>query len=251
MALDCRCIDLKGKGYLKIKGSTDNFVFAGNMSQIELAPSVTTNTVPDYTTTAGGSACSSTVIDTINVNMTFNCMNKQDLLIALAGVSTDTATTTAITDEPHTVAADCTFIKLENLVDKSVAPVVTDVGAATTYVVGTDYVVTGTGLEIPDGSTITGDILVTYTQLANTEYDLYQNIAREFEFVFDGVVNNTTQDPFAAIFYKVKFTPATAFNLVTEGFGDIQVTGELLRDAGNVNANGQAQFGKFQDVYLG
>ncbi len=251
---DCRCIDLKGKGYLRIKGEVGNFKFAGNMSQIELSPSLTTNTVKDYTSAAGGNACSSTTIDAINVNMTFNCLDKDVLIAALAGVATASTATVAVVEEPHTVASDCVFVPLNGLVDKSVAVVVTNVvedsDDLVTYVVGEDYIVTGTGLEIPEGSAIDGAILVSYSQRPFCEIDLYQNISREYEFVFDGVVNNATRDPFGAYFYKVKFTPATAFNLITDGFGDIQVTGELLKDPTKINADGDSQFGIMNDIYI-
>jgi len=182
------------------------------------------------------------------LNLTFNCWDIKNLSRALLGENTALTGAAAITDELHTVQGTCEFVPLENLPDPDVAPVVTSGGGLTTYTAGTDYILTGTGLLIPDGSTIVAgtEIEVDYTPIDQDCLDLFQTGATDYEVVIDGV-NQADCKPFKIHLFKVKLSPAATIDFIGDGeFASFEVSGTVQKDGCKLNANGLEQYGIFK-----
>lgn len=247
-----------GKGALQIRKRTtfcptsampnpNEFFPAGNVSQFQLEISENVINQKDYTSGTGGIDCSVREIEDIQLNMSFKCYSIQNLAIALLGENTEVTTPVAVVAEPHTVQAECEYFPLLQMVDLTLPVIVTD-AAATAYVAGTDYIVTATGILLPEGSTIAPgtELLIDYTPIAQDCLDLFQTIASDYELVLHGV-NQADQKPFLVHLFNVKISPTSQADFIGDGeFATLELTGSVQKDNCRVNASGLERYGVFK-----
>jgi len=224
MALKDCCFIGKGKVYLRKKAdfcptsanpNPNDFYPAGNVAQWQVEISENVITQPDYQSKAGGIECSIREISDIQLNLTFACYSIRNLGLALLGTNEPVTAPVAVVAEPHTVQAVCEFVPLLQMPDLSVAPVVGD--GTTTFVEGTDYVVTPTG---------TG--------------------SSDYEIVIDGI-NQADCKPFQVHLFNVRLSPASQADFIGVGeFATLEISGTVQKDACKINASGLEQYGTFK-----
>jgi hypothetical protein len=238
------------KPYLATGTETNSFEFIGNASSFEFVPNVNELTVKNYTTTAGGTECSFEEIESVDVNMTVTCANVANLARAFLGTQA-TVATSAITNEAHFVEGVGAFIPLKNMPAAAPAIVVTDVAGTTTYLAGTDYILDGSVLCIPTGSTITAasTIHVDYTKKAQDVVEILTKTSGELEVLFDGI-NAASGASYRVNLFKVKFGPADGFSFIGDDIVTFTLSGTAL-PASKTNSvsgltSGFSQYGTIQ-----
>lgn len=225
---------------------TNALIEVGNVTELNLTFETTEETVPNLTDGSFGNYCSLERIDQVNLDMNMTCFKTKNLELALAGSTTEVVAGTA-TSEEHYVSAECSMVVLAHLPDRTQPIVVTGPAGVPVYTVGTDYIVRGDGIYIPAGTTITlpSVIEVTYDYLAQQEIDIAQVANSEYEVHVSGV-NANDGSTFSETFYRVKFGPSDATALISTTFGSLNVSGEVLKDPCNLDANGNAKRATFK-----
>jgi hypothetical protein len=254
----------KGRGeislveYAKRIARTAGLVPVGNAPVFNLTATETTETVKDYTNPAGGTACTVREIDTIGIDLTLRCHSPRNWSLATSGAGDDQEIASqAIVDEPH-VLWPGTVEPLANLIDESVAVVVTSVDGNTTYAPGTDYEVTpagsirslaGTTIPAPTVTLGVGqpNIHVSYTRKSQQLIQLYSKPTPDMSLHFDGY--NVAEKPIVPVhfdLFRVVFGPAATVTVVGDNLAQLELKGTVERDptraAGTLD-NPFSQFG--------
>lgn len=238
----------KGRGniglvdYAARLARTAGFLPVGNAPVFNLTATETTETVKDYTSVGGGTACSIRELDAVSVALTLRCHSPRNWSIATGGAGEgNQVASAAVVSEPHVVWPGTTE-PLMHLIDDTVAPVVKSPDGATTYVLGTDYTVTAAGsLELVAGGaipvpTVTNgqgqpNVTVSYTRKDQYLVQLYAAPARIMALHFDGY--NVAESPAMATqfdLFKVKFGPAATVNVIGDNLAQLELTGSVERD---------------------
>ncbi len=238
----------KGRGdialvaYAARLARTAGFVSVGNASVFNLTATETTETVKDYQNPAGGTACTIREIDTIGIDLTLRCHSPRNWSLATSGAGDDQEIASqAIVDEPHVLWAG-TVEPLDNLIDESVAVVVTSIDGNTTYAVGTDYEVTPAGsIRALEGSTIPAptitmgvgqpNIHVSYTRKPQQLIELYAKPTPEMSLHFDGY--NVAEKPIVPVhfdLFRVVFGPAATVSVIGDNLAQLELKGTVERD---------------------
>jgi len=220
-----------GKVYMRVAGAAEPLAELGNCSVLNF--SVTENTIElrDFTNVGGGTYNEVRRVDSVEVSVTAHDLSSANLRKALFGTSTTTASG-SVTDEAATAYAEG-FIPTVSPIDKTQTVTVTDSGAVTTYVDGTDYEVRDGGIYILSGTNITEgeSILITYTGVA---FDLVQALtqaAQEYEMVFEGLNEARSGKPVVVQAFRVKLGAAQNVSLIGEDYAALELTGNVLQDS--------------------
>ncbi|WP_175841633.1 hypothetical protein [Burkholderia arboris] len=254
----------KGRGeislveYAKHLARTAGFVPVGNASVFNLTATETNETVKDYTSPAGGTACTIREIDTVGIDLTLRCHSPRNWALATTGAGDDQdIASQAIVDEPHVLWAG-TVEPLENLIDDSVAVTVKSVDGNTTYTAGTDYELTRagsirslTGTTIPAPTITQGvgqpNIHVSYTRKSQQLIQLYSTPTPTMALHFDGY--NVAEQPVTPVhfdLFRVVFGPAATVSVIGDNLAQLELKGTVERDpvrsAGTLS-NPFSQFG--------
>jgi hypothetical protein len=239
----------KGRGKISLAGYDDyaaklaGLIFAGNAPQLEVTVSEKTESIADYTSAAGGEDCVSREIEKVEITLTLQCHSVLNLATHLYGTGAlANVASAAVIAEPH-VAWPGATVPLDGVPDPKIAIVVkgTGDGVATPYVEGTDYRITDAGsIEILAGTTIPAptiaagvgqaNITVGYTKAEQSVVQLFNRISAEQVLHFDGVNIMSGGKPFQFNLYRVKFSPAKTFSLVSDNAGKLELTGAVQRD---------------------
>jgi len=221
----------------------------GNASLFQINTTTTESTVKNYTSKAGGIACSSVEIDQVNLNVTMNCFKKRNILLALlAEGAVDNIPAAAIVNETFVVAEEGEFIPLDFIPTGSTI-VVTGTAGTPVYVLGTDYTLTGGGIlliTVADGGAITvgTDLFIDYSYPLQTHLDIIQSVSEEYEVYLDGFnIAEAGAPPFGVHLYDVRFSPAQNIDFISDEFITLEVTGKVMQDECNINAAGFEQYG--------
>ncbi len=238
----------KGRGEISLVNyaarlaRTAGFLPVGNTSEFTINATENTESVKDYTSPAGGTACTIRELDTVTLALTLRCLSPRNWSLAANGSGEDVEIEpTAVVDEPH-VLWPGTVEPLDHLVDESVAITVTSVDGQTTYLAGRDYEITPAGsIKSLEGSTIpaptiasgkgVANIHVSYTRRDQYLIQLYSAPPQAMAFHFDGF--NVAETPIQATqfdLFKVMFGPAAAINIISENVATLQLTGTVERD---------------------
>lgn len=243
MAKNC-CF--KGRGriavldYAAAIAKTAGLMSVGNSPQLSVNVNETVERVKDFTTSAGGTECSSREIDYMEVTLQLKCLSLTNLVLGLHG-SGEQLATAAIASEPK-VAWPGAIVPLSDMPDLSKPITVTNTAAQPVpYAAGTDYVITEAGsIEIPEGSTIPAptvtagvgqpNIQVSYQRVDQTRIQLATRPSRPVQLHFDGV--NVMDGGGTAHFdlWKVQFGPAANVQMLSADSAMLELKGEVLRD---------------------
>lgn len=206
---------------------------------------------PNRTTPGGGSSCSLTRYNSVNVELELQCHKDFNLAIA-DGAEVTTGSVTPVVDELQR-AYKGSYVRFNKGVPVNSTIIVENVGGTTTYVSGTDYVVSGSGLFIPETSSIVDpvgpsfapNIQVSYTPAPQSHSEAFLKTGVEYEVWFDAL--NQENNLRASITYlRAKFGPASTREWLSDGFQNFNVTAELLVDP---NRNGAGLSGRAYHDY--
>lgn len=121
----------------------------------------------------------------------------------------------------------------------------TDVGGATTYVLGTDYLISPTGMiTFPStGSAITDAQVLeaNYTAKAEKLTTAFTATNESFYLRFDGLNRASDDAPVVIEMYKTRFDPSS-LEAINEEYAEYELKGDVLYDACNAD---QALYGGF------
>ncbi len=167
-------------------------------------------------------------LDSVGVQLTLQSLSVPNLAQALRATVQDIALGT-VTDEAYTANLGG-LIRLPHIAPTSV--VVKNQAGDTTYVNGTDYVVSGAGImpliggNIGDASTVQ----VSYSYGAHQIVEALSAANAEQSLVWDGI-NEANDNKVEVIdLYRASFSLPTQMDLIGDEFANLQLQGELLVD---------------------
>lgn len=239
----------KGKFFLRNRAGVTGLEAAGNVTALSLTHEESEISINDFTRPGGAKRNSVQRVDSVGINLSVTDFNGKNLEKVLRGAVT-TVTTQVVVDEsltvPTTLETD-TLLKTANVIDTTVAPVLTSDPAGTTYVEGNDYEVTGAGIVILPGGSIAASaaLLVDYTSKTVEKVEAVIGSAPEFEVCFAGVNEAQSDVPLIVTGYRAKFTLPTDVGLIADEFGVLELEGELLADA-SIAATNESQYYKVE-----
>tara|TARA_B110000091_G_scaffold16922_2_gene15990 strand:+ start:4640 stop:5365 length:726 start_codon:yes stop_codon:yes gene_type:complete len=215
----------KGTIYVEERDSGNGLISIGNCSNLDFAFNEDKKEQKDYEEAGGAVIDSVSRIDSVVASVTALSLDADNIALALRGLVNIVAAG-AVTGESHTSVQIGSFVKLDFLMDTSVAPVVTG------FVVDVDYTVKNTGLLILAGGTITSgtDITVDYTKLASSEVEALSAAGKEYTIVFDGLNEADSGKPVALECHRCKFNPTQALALISDDFGSLPLSFDVLKD---------------------
>lgn len=237
----------KGRGqialvsYAAMLAATAGPMPVGNAASLVVNVSETTERVRDYTSSAGGTHCSSRELEGAEVVLDLMCHSAENLVRSLYGSgASGNVATAAVVDEPL-VAHHGAITPLADLPDMSVAVVVKSIDGVTTYVAGTDYLLTEGGsiiaLEsgsIPAPTVAAGEgqpnCEVSYTRRDQSLVQLLTKQSDPVFLLFDGVNIMEGGGTTRFSLFKVKFGPAQNVSLISDNASRLQLTGDIQRD---------------------
>ena len=236
--------NLIGAGKVKMRraGSSDPLLDVGNVLALATDPQVRDVTVPNRRG-GGGNAFSKKFLEALNINITFANMDPANIARVMGGDATEQLASAPSAD-PH--AASLGGFILLGLLDDSVAVLVQDDTDTTTYVAGTDYDLSNTGITPLAGGAITeADVLhISYGLAAGDVIELFTNSGEEWEVVLDGV-NDADGSNYLAHFYRWTVSPA-GFEILGEDAAQMESSGEALPDTSK--GSGVSKFGQIKIV---
>jgi len=220
----------------------------GNADSFSFAIGEDKKTQRNFQTPGGGNIASQSAIT--DVTATINALSFQPQTLATALRSLVTANTgTAITDEVQKAFKDA-FVKLDSIPDVDETITVKDSATGlVTYVNNVDYIVERAGLFIPEGSAITTadtlnagvDIKVTYTSVDTFSVQAITQSSLEYRLIFNGFNDADNGKAVSVVCHKIKFSPTQALDLISEDFGALPISFEILADD-TIVAAGESQY---------
>jgi hypothetical protein len=220
----------KGKFYLKPRsGGIRRFV--GNVRSARFAISEETKDLIDFTQGGGGVLDSVSRITDVQGDLEITEYSPENLALGLYGEVTNNAGGSAVSGEAHTVLEGSLTI-LDYMPDPDEDMVVKDVTDAITYVEDTDYTRTASGLIPIAGGGIDDDdvIHVSYTSQKEDLVEALVNSAQEFDLFFEGLNEVDSGTPVFVRAYRVKFSPTSGTDLVSDDFGALAISFKVLKD---------------------
>ena len=235
----------KGTIYVCEKASDGGFLTLGNCSELSLAISEEKQEQADYQNAGGGVIASVSRIGSVTASVTALSLSANNVGLALRGLI-NTHASAVIVDETHTAYTGA-FVPFEHLPDTAEAITVTNSAGDTTYTVDVDYAIRNAGIEIIEGSTITNatEIKIGYTSLAGYDIEGLKAASKKYEVVFDGLNEADSGRPVLVKMHNVQFNPTQALALISEDFGNLPMTFDLLKDE-TITGSGESQYFKMQ-----
>jgi len=236
-----------GKGSVSIKqyGAAAGLMRIGNCSKLDLNFEEEVKDQLDYENAGGGLADTESRIKNMTAELSAYSFSPSNIALATRGTSS-AITSGTVTNEEHVayVGATVPFAHLPNL---GSTITVKDDTATTTYVEGTDYILTRAGVIILEGSDIAdGDtIKVTYTKLIADEIELLTSSSSEYAMLFDGLNEANSGKAVVITLYRNKFSPTSKLSAIGDDFGQINLTAKVLKDP-TITGSGLSQFAKIQ-----
>lgn len=216
-----------GKGRFWVQAVSGKLFELGNVDKCTFSAKVDSDKVMDYTKGGGGVAGSYSAISEASVALSVSDLNARNLALALLGTATAVPAATA-TDEA-VVANLGGLVPLAKA--GATAHLVKHVSGAPTYVLNTDYEVTGAGIIIKTGGAITDDqaLKVSYSYPAQTDIQTLLNSAQEFRLLVDGLNDADNGKVHVIEAYRWKPDPS-GFDPIGDKLGRLQLSGTVLAD---------------------
>lgn len=202
-------------------------VSVGNCLDAKISVKETTDKVPDMRLGASGTYASYSDIQEASLDLTLVDYSPENLAMALLGQATDIAGGT-VTDE--VIAFRHGLIRSAHIGISSV--VVKSADGLTTYVLGTDYAVSGAGIIGLEGSALAeaAPLKLSYAYPAQHKIEMATVAAKEFLVLIDGANYALGGAPQVMECYRVKFGAGSGIDLISEKLAKLPLKGELLPD---------------------
>lgn len=233
-----------GKGRFWLQAAGAKLYELGNVDKCTFTAKVDTDKVGDYTKGGGGVAATYSAISDANFALSLTDFNAKNLALALFGESTAQGAST-VTDEA-VVANLGGLVPLAKA--GATAHVVKHTSGTPTYVLDTDYNVTGAGIIIKTGGAITDDqaLKVSYSYPAQTSIQALLNSGQEFRLVIDGLNDADSGKAHVIEAYRWKPDPS-GFDVLGDKLGRLQIAGMVLADA-TKTGTGVSKYLRMQQV---
>ena len=219
----------KGSIYLEEVGGNMGLLPFGNCPEFTLSFAEDKKEMKDSEDSGGGVVSSVSRIAGVTGSISALSITKENLALALRALIT-VEEVTPITAEASTAYLGG-FVEFAKVPDMATV-VVSDTGASTTYVAGTDYELKNSGIVIlqtgviPDGDPIE----LAYTPKGALVVESLAADTKEYRMVFDGLNEADSGNPVEVACHKVKFSPAQALSLISEDFATLPLTFDVLKD---------------------
>lgn len=233
-----------GKGKVYLDGR-----FVGNVTELKIGGTEDKKELKDYTSSGGGNYNSVSRVDAVTLSLVASDFSKENIALALFG-STTTVAAGAIVDESITSLANGdTLVKTANLIDTTVAPVVTSDPAGTTYTVDVDYTVSAGGIVVLSSGSIPAStpLLISYTKVGADVIELLTGSGQEYVLDFDGLNEAQSDTPVFITVHRAKFGPTDEMSMIGDDFGSLTLSGDALKDPAIVGA-GLSQYVTIKQV---
>jgi hypothetical protein len=224
-----------GKAYLRVAGASAGLKELGNVSALAFNVTPQQESLPDYTQPGGGTYAEIRRIESVEASITMHDLNPHNVALALLGGSA-AVTGASVVDEAHT-GYKSGFIKLAHP-GPYTGVVVTGAGGTPTYVADTDYEVRAGGIFVLAAGAITDGLalLIDYTYVTYDKVEAITEASKEYEIVFDGLNEARSGKRVRVDAYKVRLSPTQTLDLISQSFGELQVTGTVLKDTSKTGA---------------
>jgi len=235
-----------GKGKVFLNGRA-----VGNVSELTFSINEEKKELPDFTSPGGGLYNSLRRITGVEMSLKMHDFSPENLAVALFG-STSAVTATTVTDEsisaPATLSAD-TLVTTANVIDTAQTVTVTSDPAGTTYTEDTDYTVTASGIVILAAGSISASdaLLIDYTKKAVDVIQALTSSAQEYVLMFDGLNEAQSGTPVVIKVHRAKFGGAQTLGMIGDEFGEISLTGDVLKDT-SITTAGLSQYAEIKQA---
>lgn len=227
-----------GKLYLQVivAGLASPAYPMGNADSVSFAIGEDKKTQRNYQQPGGGNIASQSAVT--DVTGTINALSFQPGTLATALRSlVKTSASAAVVDEAHKAFKEG-FILLSKIPDPSETFTVKNPAGTTTYTVNVDYIVERGGIFVPEGSAITSsdatnvgvDVEISYTSLETFEIEAMTQSSIEYRLIVNGFNDADSGKPCIVECHRIKFSPTQALDLISEDFGALPITFEVLAD---------------------
>lgn len=244
-----RCRALSGIIYLKnLAIANQPYLPLGN-AQAEFAATEVEQTQPDYTSVAGGNACSFKEIESVGLTLTVYDFKADNLAKAILGTKT-TLNTTAIVDEPINLFNKSALNPTNRIVNGLLATVLT-VGA-TTYVKGTDWNLSGAGVVVIAGSALDTAINLNasvppflvaafdYTPKGTDVVEALMQSSGTYAVKIIGFNKADNNKEEIWTIHRLLIGPTGNFTIISREFGSFTLNGSITADT--TRPNGESQY---------
>lgn len=200
----------------------------GNVEELQISIKNDTEKVMDFQNAGGGLYDQIDNIQDVGLSMTLTDHSPENVAIALMGSSAAVA--------GGTVTAEVFVAHLGQLVRTAKvgisAVTVTNSAGTTTYVAGTDYEVTRSGIIPLSGGTMVeaSSNKINYTYPAQHEVEAATTSQAEYYMVFDGLNEARSGKASIVDIWRLKISPADALQLISKSAGRMKINGSALLD---------------------
>jgi hypothetical protein len=225
-----------GNVYLERLNQSKGLIAIGEVSKLDLSIETEKLTLKSHTQSGGGIADSITRITAVNIAMDLDNLSSENIAMAIYG-STSAVANEAIVGESHD-AYPGALVSFNSPPDLSKAIVVKSKVGSTTYVKGTDFELSPAGVVIKAGGAITAKtaVLVDYNGLGHDVIQMLTGSGDPYRLYFEGLNEGNSDSPVLVEIYRSKFDPTSSLGLITEGIGNLSMSGTVLKDASKVGA---------------
>lgn len=237
-----------GKAFVRVVGSAAGLRFLGNVIDLNFAVTEDNKELKDRTQPGGGTYNEVRRIGSVEATVKMTDLSPENVAMALYG-SSAAITAGAVTDEAATAYVGG-FVKTAFPINTALTVTVSSAASpAGAFAAGTDYIVRGGGIEIPEGSTIPDGtaILIDYTKVAGSDVQALVSSAQEYELVFDGLNEARSGKSVVVQAHRVKFGPTQLVALLSDEYAELEVKGKLLKDT-TKNGTSESQYFHVQFV---
>jgi hypothetical protein len=262
------CARLRGKFSIveksKLTAGTAGFKFVGNVSDAKMNISEETISVEDYTSAAGGTHCSTTIIKDVMLELVLNCSSPENLALGTLGDGASDNVTAGAFTATELIAWPGAIVVLPKVGVTGL--VVTNTAGTTTYVLGTDYTLGQNGGSITiipaaDGGTIPAPTVTAGVGAANIKvtgnFSLQSIVqfmvasGKEYALYFDAVNTMNNNAPVSFEVFRAKAGAADSIQLITKDVSDIKMKFSLLRDESKPIGTAAAPLSQYGTMQFG
>lgn len=218
-----------GKVLARAYGSTGRFRHVGNVSELLVKHNLDVKKQRDYTRPGGGTAAKLERIESIECSINMLSWSKENWALAVAGTVATVAGGTQ-TDEEIMGYRDTT---VPLAFPPETITSVTNVGGTITYVAGTDYERTASGLYFPADSSIVeaAGLEVTYESIDHSRIEAAMQTSSELEVLFEGLNEADSNAAAVVNIWRLSVPSAEELSLIGEDYGSFAFTCEALSDS--------------------
>ena len=209
-------------------------VFVGNSSRLDVQQQREEFGEPDYT--GSGEACTASILQGVDVSMSIKCLSVKNLELFLFGKSSVTGESECVINEKIPLGGSS--LKCSNVIhvgrplidcDGPMSIEIIEPNMATTLLEGPDYKRSPLGFVLSRDITIAdgGYALVSYDTAKDVStLDAFTRSAIDIGIVYDGF-NEVDGSRVMAHIYRIRLSASDVLSLITEGFGELNMSGKL------------------------